>query len=355
MGGVADYAGALVVEAASKVATTVIAEPASALVIGPASLDTKEIARLARLDYISIRAELNTLPKWVLYPLGVALVLVRHGIIEPPAVELHVTSDVPQAVGVSSSAALEVATARALTGSRLDSLRLAFLCQEAENSVVGAPCGAMDQITAAVGTPGKILPILCRPGQPRPLEQLPPQLEVVGWPTGTEHDVTGLPYRRARTAAFIGKRLIEQATGHHWTWISELPSELVSTLPEVLAGESFPVDLDGTGEALAAVEPGVDYPVREATAFGSAEHQRSQRLLAAIRRSDLDQTRAIFVTSHAGYDAIGLGHPAADRVVTEALDRPTVYGARSSGGGSGGTVAVLCARGSLDDIDGLIR
>ncbi len=59
--------------------------------------------------------------------------------------------------------------------------------------------------------------------------------------------------------------------------------------------------------------------------------------------------------SHAGYDAMGLGHPAATAVVAQVLDRPGVLGARSSGGGSGGTVIVVCERGALDDVEALVR
>ena len=77
------------------------------------------------------------------------------------------SSEVPQSVGVSSSAALEVATARALGAGGIDPLRLASLCQEAENHVVGAPCGIMDQVVVAMGTPGAVLPILCRPASVR--------------------------------------------------------------------------------------------------------------------------------------------------------------------------------------------
>ena len=64
---------------------------------------------------------------------------------------------------------------------------------------------------------------------------------------------------------------------------------------------------------------------------------------------------ALLAASHAGYDAMGLGHPAATATVDDALARPGVHGARSSGGGSGGTVVVVCDRGALDDVDGLIR
>jgi galactokinase len=55
------------------------------------------------------------------------------------------------------------------------------------------------------------------------------------------------------------------------------------------------------------------------------------------------------------YDAMGLGHEAATAVVAQVLDRPGVYGARSSGGGSGGTIVVMCRRGALDDVEALVR
>ena len=91
--------------------------------------------------------------------------LVRHGVIEPPRARLSVVVRRARSrSGVSSSAALEVATARALGAGAIDPLRLAALCQEAENHVVGAPCGIMDQVVVAMGRPGAVLPILCRPG-----------------------------------------------------------------------------------------------------------------------------------------------------------------------------------------------
>ena len=63
----------------------------------------------------------------------------------------------------------------------------------------------------------------------------------------------------------------------------------------------------------------------------------------------------LMAASQDGYDAMGLGHPAATAIVEEALSRPGVYGARSSGGGCGGTVVVACEPGALDDVDALIR
>ena len=150
LGGVADYSGALVLEMPTRQSTEVVAEPGDcARGRSGRSLGRPRLARLASLDYADVRRALAGLPRWTHYVLGVAVVLVRHGVIEPPHAQLRITSDLPQSVGVASSAALEVATARALGAGALDPLRLAALCQEAENHVVGAPCGIMDQVAVA--------------------------------------------------------------------------------------------------------------------------------------------------------------------------------------------------------------
>jgi len=355
LGGVADYSGALVLETPTALTTTVTAEPADALVVGGVSLPPAEVAELAPRPYPEIRDALDGSPRWTRYPLGVALVLVRHGVIEPPRAELSVSSDVPQSLGVSSSAALEVATARALGAGDIDPLRLAALCQEAENHVVGAPCGIMDQVTVAMGTHGAILPILCRPASVRAPVPLPPGVEVVGWPTGAAHDVSGAPYRRARAAAFMGKRIVEDARGRTWSWVSELASDALDELPESLYGAAFIERWHATDDDVTTVDPDDTYPVRAATRFGVEEHARGELALASLERGDIDALGPLLAASHAGYDAMGLGHSAASATVAAALTRPGVYGARSSGGGCGGTVVVLCDVGALDDVAGLIR
>ncbi len=355
LGGVADYAGALVLEVPTRLKTRVFAEPADALIVGPVHLSLDDTATLARLPYPELRDALAPLPRWTHYVVGVALVLVRHGVIEPPQVRLSVSSEVPQSVGVSSSAALELATARALGAGGIDFLRLASLCQEAENHVVGAPCGIMDQVVVAMGRTGAVLPILCRPASVLHLVPLPEGIEVVGRPTGAEHDVSGVPYRRARAAAFMGKRIIEDDAAQQWPWVSALPASAVADLPEVLDGATFLDRWGDTDDAITTVDPTERYPVRAATSFGVDEHQRAEQALAALARGDAAALGPLMAASHAGYDAMGLGHPAATAVVAEVLDRPGVYGARSSGGGSGGTVVVLCECGALDDVDDLIR
>src|SRR5262249_44889909 len=232
---------------------------------------------------------------------------------------------------------------------------LARLCQEAENQVVGAPCGIMDQVVVTMGRPGAVLPILCRPASVDALVDVPDVVEVVGHPTGAEHDVSGGPYRRARAAAFMGKRILEASTSRSWNWVSELPPDAVATLPDTIDGAEFVARWGDTDDPLTTVEAEVTYPVRAATAFGGEEHRRSTEALTALARHDFAAVGRLMGASHAGYDAMGLGHPLATAVRDELLERPRVYGARSSGGGTGGTVVVVCQRGTLDDVDDLIR
>lgn len=353
LGGVADYAGALVLEVPTYRSTDVVAEPYDTFAVGPVKVTSSDLVQLAKLSYDEVRQALTPLPRWTHYVLGVVLVLLRHDIIDSTPMRFDVTSDVPMSVGVASSAALEVAVARSLT-TDVDPLRLAVLCQEAENQVVGAPCGIMDQVAVAAGQPGSLLPVFCRPASL--LASVPlGDLEVVGWLSGAEHDVSGAAYRRARAAAFMGKRMVEEAAGRVWRWGSELPPAAVAHLPETLEGSAFLDRWSETGDEITTVDPDETYPVGAATSFGVDEHQRSQRVLAALTRRDPVGLGPLLRASDSAYHAMGLGHPAAAAVVDEALARPGVIGARSSGGGCGGTVVVLCFRGALDDVEGIIR
>ena len=128
LGGVADYSGALVLEMPTRQSIDVVAEADDALVVGPAVLSVAEMARLAELEYVDVRRALEGLPRWTHYLIGVAVVLVRHGIIPPPRVRLRISSDLPQSMGVASSAALEVATARALGAGVIDPLHVGLAC-----------------------------------------------------------------------------------------------------------------------------------------------------------------------------------------------------------------------------------
>ena len=95
--------------------------------------------------------------------------------------------------------------------------------------------------------------------------------------------------------------------------------------------------------------------MRAATQFGVQEHVRAGAVLAALRDDEPERLGPLMEASEDGYHAMGLGHEAATVIVKDASARPGVLGARSSGGGCGGTVVVVCERGALDDVPVLIR
>lgn len=355
LGGVADYAGSLVLELPTRQCTEVILEAADELVVGPAIYSPAALDRLARLPDDEIRKELSEHPRWTHYVLGVAIVFLRHELIQAPTGKIIISSDLPESVGVASSAALEVSTARAIGAKDIDPITLARLCQEAENRIVGAPCGIMDQVTVAVGRTGYVLPIDCRPAAVRELVPVPPNLEIAGWPTGAAHDVGGIPYGRARAAAFMGKRIVEGSSQHSWVWGSDLPRQLVEELPETLTGAQFIDRWEDHEDPMTTIDTSEEYPIQAATRFGREEHERCARALFALMQGDVAALGECMAKSHAAYDRMGLGHPAATDVVEAALATSGVHGARSSGGGCGGTVVVLADRGALDEIPDLIR
>ena len=356
IGGVADYSGALVLEMPTRQRIEVVAHPDTAFVVGPATFSPAELERLAGLAYEDIRRELTAYPRWTHYVIGVAVVLVRHGVLDPPTTRLEITSDLPASAGVASSAALEVATARALGAGAIDPLRLAALCQEAENRVVGAPCGIMDQVAVVLGTAGAVLPILCRPasvGGPgrgaggsrdRGLaDGSPPQRRwraVRASPGGGLHGQAHGGGRR-RAGVVLGQRTAGRRRRRNCRKISMAAPSSNGGAPAVTTSRRFdPMRRIQCGPPHCSACRSTGAPWRPWRHWRDGEPERLGPLMEA---------------SQDGYDAMGLGHEAATAIVKEALARPGVLGARSSGGGCGGTVVVVCERGALDDMDVLIR
>jgi L-arabinokinase len=181
---------------------------------------------------------------------------------------IKVESGVPTSMGVSSSAALEVAALRALedlSGLRFTGTDRAKLAQRVENEIVGAPCGLMDQLASSHGVARTLLPILCRPdalGAPIPL---PTGVLVVGWPSGVKHDVADSPYATARTAAFMGKKILEGALSKRLSYLTELsPSQLKTfsddVLPPTITGEEFLARYEAVDDPLSVVDASRDLP-----------------------------------------------------------------------------------------------
>ena len=139
-------------------------------------------------------------------------------------------------------------------------------------------------------------------------------------------------------------------------WVSELPNAALVDLPDALDGATFLDRWGATDDSLTTVDPDETYPVarrdqRSGSRNTSAAARCSTRSISGrstpSARSWRPATRATTRWASA------TTRPTA--AVAQVLTRPGVHGARSSGGGSGGTIVVVCERGALDDVDDLIR
>ena len=143
--------------------------------------------------------------------LGCFLVLQKEKNIDLTGANVFIESNVPWGKGVSSSAALEVATMNALNHLYRLSLgkeELAVLAQMAENLVAGAPCGLMDQLSSHLGQKNKLLPLICQPHEVVKPISIPRGINFSGIDSGIRHAVSGASYGDVRAAAFMSYTII---------------------------------------------------------------------------------------------------------------------------------------------------
>ncbi|MEP7269905.1 MAG: galactokinase family protein [Acidobacteriota bacterium] len=393
MGGIADYSGALVLELpiahATHVALQLQDEEVLDIISLPDSRHEKPrsfslpmadlMPRGSLLEYPAARAifERDSSRRWAAYVVGAFLVLMREkGLTFEGGARILISSSVPEGKGVSSSAALEVAVMRALDAIYSIGLagpETAFLCQKVENLIAGAPCGVMDQMTAACGEADRLLAILCQPGELKESIPLPNDIAVWGIDSGIRHSVSGADYRTVRTAAFMGYRILAEVAGLSWhptavkgkveiddpRWngylanvgLEEFYGSFASTLPREISGGGFIARYGGTTDLVTAIKPEVIYPVFEATRHPIEEHHRVTEFARVLgswnRPEDAIPLGKLMYESHASYSACGLGSRGTDELV-EAVRvvgaANGLFGAKITGGGSGGTVAVLGLR-----------
>ncbi len=390
MGGIADYSGSLVLQLPLREATLVALQKTPARMLRIVSLGAEANNRKADfemslddfgdagrpMDYARARDYFQRKPEehWAAYAAGVFLVLMHEcGICFTEGARLLIDSAVPEGKGVSSSAALEVATMQAVLAAfdiELEPREMAILCQKVENLVVGAPCGVMDQMTAVYGETKRLMALLCQPAELQGTVRLPDDMAIWGLDSGIRHSVSGADYGSVRVGAFMGYRIIAEIAGlvvrqkaQHTTveipdpiWNGYLanvpPSEFeqfyAAHLPEQMTGEQFLAHYAGTTDPVTEVNPEREYAVRVPSAHPVYEHFRV-RSYAELLNGPLSTRRfellgELMFQSHASYSACGLGSDGTDRLVKlvrEAGPDQGLYGAKITGGGSGGTVAIL--------------
>jgi galactokinase len=404
MGGIADYSGALVLELPIAAATWVAAQPGAGAEIVIESVDAgvaagESVVRLALsellperpLTYEQARALLTGDPRraWAAYVAGALVVLhAELGKRLSRGLRLLVWSEIPIGKGLSSSAALEVATLEVvapLVGATLNDREVALLAQKVENHVVGAPCGVMDQMTSACGRRDHLLELVCQPAEVTGQLAVPHDVAFLGIDSGIRHAVSGADYGTVRAAAFMGYRMITAAAGvparllspgrvaiddtRFKGYLANVPAADWRTryraeIPEEMLGSAFLAAFEGTPDHTTTIQPARRYPVRAATEHAIEENGRVHafRALLADKRSLDEETRirlgALMYASHASYSACGLGSDGTDRLVElvrEAGASAGLYGAKITGGGCGGTVAVLAARDRQDAVAAVVE
>ena len=302
---------------------------------------------------------------WLAYVIGCFIILNLRKGIPVTGADITVRSEVPIGKGVSSSAALEVATLRALCtalGIALPGTELARLAQEVENQIVGAPCGLMDQLASHHGRERHLLPIVCQPDILEEPIPLPDDIHFIGIDSGIRHHITGASYADVRTAAFMGLAHWELATGKQIDCLASIrPSDWLSTLwykvPEAETGAEFLSQFpNGVRDSLSTVAPQKTYGLRSCSAHPVMENYRAevfQRLLASLPEQEASRVQVLHLLGeimyqcHASYNLCDLGHSATDQLVDMVKADTTghLFGAKITGGGSGGVVCVL-ARGA---------
>jgi L-arabinokinase len=321
--------------------------------------------------------------KWAGYLVGCLFLLHERGLVNlrdvsTKGMNIALLSTVPLGAGVSSSAAIEVATMMNLIGhlaleDRVDAMSIAEMCQRVENQVVGAPCGIMDQVTSCAGEERKLLQLFCQPHEIRGYLPVPRGMRFVGINSNVKHSVGGGDYTRTRCAAFMAHRMILEtmrdigkAAGRELQadpmhgYLANLDPEdykriFRQRLPEEMKGGEFLLKYGSTIDTATKVQPDLIYPVQHAADHHVLEARRVQNFVKYLQQADLEEDRTargplldraghLMYASHLSYtnDAM-LGAPECDLLVdlVRKRERAGLYGAKITGGGSGGTVAVL--------------
>lgn len=240
------------------------------------------------------------------------------------------TSDLPSGAGLSSSAAIELASAWALSGGErpgLDTMRLAQIAQRAENAYVGVNCGLMDQFAVAFGEADHALLLDCRSLDHRAVP-LPAGTALVICHSGSPRKLAASEYNTRRAEcdrAVAGLKSLDPAV-----------TALRDVTPDLLEAGRDRLD---------------DAAFRRARHVVS-EDERVQAVIAALQAGDVEAVGSALYASHVSLrDDFEVSSPALDALVEIAQGVPGVIGARLTGAGFGGCTVNLV----MDDAIGSLR
>ncbi|KAM0837823.1 hypothetical protein ACQ4PT_061373 [Festuca glaucescens] len=335
--------------------------------------------------------------KWAAYVAGTILVLMTElGVRFTDSLSILVSSSVPEGKGVSSSASVEVATMSAIAavyGLNIAPRDLAILCQKVENHIVGAPCGVMDQMTSACGEANKLLAMVCQPAEVKELVSIPTHIRFWGLDSGIRHSVGGTDYGSVRVGTYMGRKMLKCAASNLLSqsfpstttqscdtseeyekygvellkseaslqYLCNLPphryeASYARDIPEVITGDEFLEKYGDHNDAVTVVDPKRSYSVKAPTRHPIYENFRVEAFKALLTAAKTDEQLSalgeLMYQCHYSYNACGLGSDGTDRLVnlvqeiqhrktTSQNGGPSLFGAKITGGGSGGSVCVI--------------
>ena len=266
------------------------------------------------LDEQASRAE----PSWSNYVRGVVAGFQRRAA-RLPSLDVWIVSDIPLGAGLSSSAALEVATATTLeaaTGTFLAPLDKVHLCQQAEHEFAGVPCGVMDQMICVLGEEGGALLIDCRAEAVRLTPLADPRVTVLVADTHVRHALGDGAYAARRADCEAAARLLGVAS------LRDATPENVDAASGLLGSRLLP-------RARHVV----------------TENARTEAAARALAAGDADAAGSLMYESHRSLrDDYEVSCAELDVLVDVAreLGRGAgVHGARMTGGGFGGCTVTL--------------
>lgn len=264
---------------------------------------------------------------WSNYVAGVIAGCLARGM-RPGGFRAVVGSDVPLGGGLSSSAALEVATAtlmETITGTTLDPVAKALLCQKAEHEYPGMPCGIMDQFASTLCTADHLMLLDCRSRQVELIPFTNPQLTVLIINSNVKHELAGGEYAERRGQCEAASQKLGVSS----------PRDATLTDLEAARGKLSTLEYQRARHAISEIARTVD----AAEAMKAGDFERVGRLMVASHESLRDD----YEVSCSELDLL------VD--LANSIGRAGgVYGSRMTGGGFGGCTVSLVETARVDDV-----
>jgi galactokinase len=319
-----DYNGGFVLPMAIEARTAIAAAPnGSSRIV----LHSQSVGETTTIDLSQPLAP-EARGRWTNYVRGVVAGFLKMGL-NPQGFDALIRSDVPLGSGLSSSAALETSAAtllEAVTGVTLDPLRKILLCQGAEHSFAGVPCGIMDPYISNLGRDGYAMLLDCRSNEPQWLPLNDPAVAILVINTNVKHQHSKNEYAVRRAACEDAARTLEVAS------LREASMEML---------QRGSADLEERALRCARHVIG--------------EIARTERAAACIRRREWTEFGRLLDASHDSLrDDFQVSCEELDAVVAAARGIGTaggVYGARLTGGGYGGCVIALIEAAKQSEIE----